>query len=79
VTLMEDACIEAITNTIISHRGFDGETARLLSAGLVGTATASARHWFSSGRTIPMSQAVHLVARLAMRGIDSFPPPDETE
>jgi AcrR family transcriptional regulator len=73
VELVEQGCIEAITDTIISDTGFDTAHAQLLASGLVGAAGQAAQFWLSHGRQVPKAEAEALVAALSWRGIASFP------
>jgi AcrR family transcriptional regulator len=73
VAKVEQGCIDAITDTIISDTGVSRARAELLASGLVGAAEAAAQFWLAGGRPVPKSEAVALLAALAWRGIASFP------
>ncbi|HEX2771293.1 MAG TPA: TetR/AcrR family transcriptional regulator [Micromonosporaceae bacterium] len=70
---VEQGCIAAITDTIMSDTGFSRAHAELLASGLVGTAETAARFWLASGRKVPKAEAEALLAALSWRGIASFP------
>jgi AcrR family transcriptional regulator len=73
VERVEQGCIEAVTDTIISDTGVDQAAAALLASGLVGAAGQSAQYWLATGRQTPKPEAEALVAALIWRGIASFP------
>ncbi|WP_250028713.1 TetR/AcrR family transcriptional regulator [Paractinoplanes maris] len=73
VERVEQGCIAAVTDTIISDTNLAGDSARLLASGLVGAAGQSAQFWLASGRRTPKAEAEALVAALIWRGIASFP------
>jgi AcrR family transcriptional regulator len=73
VERVEQGCIAAITDTIISDTGFSPAYAELLAAGLVGAAGHAAQFWLAGGRQMPKAEAEALVAALSWRGIASFP------
>jgi AcrR family transcriptional regulator len=73
VDRVEQGCIAAITDTIISDTGVSRTHAELLASGLVGAAGAAAQYWLADGRKIGKPEAEALVAALSWRGIASFP------
>jgi AcrR family transcriptional regulator len=73
VERVEQGCIEAVTDTIISDTGLDRAQAELLASGLVGAAGQSAQFWLANGRRTAKGEAEALVAALIWRGIASFP------
>ena len=73
VERVEQGCIEAVTDTIISDTGVNEAAAALLASGLVGAAGQSAQYWLATGRQTPKAEAEALVAALIWRGIASFP------
>jgi AcrR family transcriptional regulator len=73
VERVEQGCIAAVTDTIISDTGVSQSSAELLASGLVGAAGQSAQYWLATGRQIPKDAAEGLVAALIWRGIASFP------
>jgi len=73
VERVEQGCIAAVTDTIISDTGFNQGAATLLASGLVGAAGQAAQYWLASGRQTPKAEAEALVAALIWRGIASFP------
>jgi AcrR family transcriptional regulator len=73
VERVEQGCIAALTDTIISDTGVDRPAAALLASGLVGAAGQSAQYWVASGRPISKTEAEGLVTALIWRGIASFP------
>jgi len=73
VERVEQGCIAAVTDTIISDTGVDQASAELLASGLVGAAGQSAQYWLATGRQIPKNDAETLAAALIWRGIASFP------
>ncbi|SCL13690.1 transcriptional regulator, TetR family [Micromonospora rhizosphaerae] len=73
VERVEQGCIAAITDTIISDTGVSREHAELLASGLVGAAETAAQFWLAGGRQVPKAEAEALVAALSWRGIASFP------
>ena len=73
VERVEQGCIAAVTDTIISDTGVGTDQAQLLASGLVGAAGQSAQFWLANGRRTPKPEAESLVAALIWRGIASFP------
>ena len=73
VERVEQGCIAAVTDTIISDTGVSQSSAELLASGLVGAAGQSAQYWLATGRQIPKDAAEALVAALIWRGIATFP------
>jgi len=73
VERVEQGCIAAVTDTIISDTGYPIDQAQLLASGLVGAAGQSAQFWLANGRRTPKPEAEALVAALIWRGIASFP------
>src|SRR5688572_22894545 len=73
VARVEQGCIDAITDTIISDTGVSRARAELLASGLVGAAETAAQFWLAAGRQVPKEEAEALVAALNWRGIGSFP------
>ena len=73
VERVEQGCIAAVTDTIISDTALSSDTAELLASGLVGAAGQSAQFWLANGRRTPKAEAETLVAALIWRGIASFP------
>ncbi|GIF06296.1 TetR/AcrR family transcriptional regulator [Actinoplanes siamensis] len=73
VERVEQGCIEALTETIISDTGLRPDQARLLASGLAGASGAAAQYWLANGRRTPKAEAESLVAALIWRGIASFP------
>jgi len=73
VERVEQGCIAAVTDTIISDTGVKQSSAELLASGLVGAAGQSAQYWLATGRQTPKAEAETLVAALIWRGIASFP------
>lgn len=73
VERVEQGCIAAITDTIISNTGVSRSRAELLASGLVGAAETAARFWLAGGRPVPKAEAEALLAALSWRGIASFP------
>jgi hypothetical protein len=70
---VEQASIEAITETIMADTGVSRERAALLAVGPTGAAEVSSRYWLTTHRRVPIDEAVDLLASLAWRGISSFP------
>ncbi|MGH3661524.1 MAG: TetR/AcrR family transcriptional regulator, partial [Micromonosporaceae bacterium] len=70
---VENASIEAITETIMADTGVSRERAALLAVGLTGAAEVAARYWLTAGSEVPIDEAVDLLTALAWRGISSFP------
>ncbi|MGH3727472.1 MAG: TetR/AcrR family transcriptional regulator [Micromonosporaceae bacterium] len=70
---IEKASIEAVTKTIMADTGVSRERAALLAVGLTGAAEVASRYWLTTGRDVPVDEAVDLLATLAWRGISSFP------
>ncbi len=73
VERVEQGCIEALTQTIISDTGLRPDQAHLLASGLAGASGAAAQYWLANGRRTPKAEAESLVAALIWRGIASFP------
>ncbi|MCN0150674.1 TetR/AcrR family transcriptional regulator [Salinispora arenicola] len=73
VERVEQGCIAAITDTIISDTGVSRAHAELLASGLVGAAETAAQFWLARGRRVAKAEAESLVAALSWRGIASFP------
>jgi AcrR family transcriptional regulator len=73
VERVEQGCIEAVTETIISDTGLSTAHAELLASALVGAAGQSAQYWLASGRQTPKDEAEALATALIWRGIGSFP------
>jgi AcrR family transcriptional regulator len=73
VERVEQGCIAAVTDTIISDTGLSKSSAQLLASGLVGASGQAAQYWLASGRQTPKAEAEALVAALVWRGIASFP------
>ena len=73
VERVEQGCIAAVTDTIISDTGLRQSSAQLLASGLVGASGQAAQYWLASGRVTPKAEAEALVAALIWRGIASFP------
>ncbi|GGK96334.1 TetR/AcrR family transcriptional regulator [Mangrovihabitans endophyticus] len=73
VERVEQGCIAAVTDTIISDTGLSQASAELLASGLVGAAGQSAQYWLAAGRQTSKDEAEGLVAALIWRGIASFP------
>ena len=73
VERVEQGCIAAVTDTIISDTNLTADAAQLLASGLVGAAGQSAQYWLANGRRTPKAEAEALVAALIWRGIASFP------
>jgi AcrR family transcriptional regulator len=73
VERVEQGCIAAVTDTIISDTGVSPDSAALLASGLVGAAGQSAQYWLATGRRVAKDEAEALVAALVWRGIASFP------
>ncbi|RZU51868.1 TetR family transcriptional regulator [Krasilnikovia cinnamomea] len=73
VERVEQGCIAAVTDTIISDTGLSTDEAELLASGLVGAAGQSAQFWLANGRRTGKERAEALVAALIWRGIASFP------
>src|SRR3712207_402319 len=73
VERVEQGCIAAVTDTIISDTGLSKPSAQLLASGLVGASGQAAQYWLASGRQTPKAEAEALVAALVWRGIASFP------
>jgi AcrR family transcriptional regulator len=73
VERVEQGCIEAVTDTIISDTRLSSDRAQLLASGLVGAAGQSAQYWLANGRLTPKAEAETLVAALIWRGIAGFP------
>jgi AcrR family transcriptional regulator len=73
VERVEQGCIAAVTDTIISDTGLDTAQAELLASGIVGAAGQTAQFWLANGRRTDKAEAEALVAALIWRGIASFP------
>jgi AcrR family transcriptional regulator len=73
VERVEQGCIAAVTDTIISDTKLTSDIAELLASGLVGAAGQSAQFWLANGRRTAKEDAEALVAALIWRGIASFP------
>ncbi|AEV81616.1 TetR family transcriptional regulator [Actinoplanes sp. SE50] len=73
VERVEQGCIVALTETIISDTGLRPDQAQLLASGLAGASGAAAQYWLANGRRTPKAEAESLVAALIWRGIASFP------
>jgi AcrR family transcriptional regulator len=73
VERVEQGCIAAVTDTVVSDTGLGTAQAELLASGLVGAAGQSAQFWLANGRRTPKAEAEALVAVLIWRGIASFP------
>lgn len=66
-------CAEAISPVIAEDTGLSQEEAELLAAGMVGMAQVAARFWLTSDGSLPLGDAMSLVATLGWRGIRGFP------
>jgi len=64
-----DACVRAITATIIADAGLDEHRANLLAVGLVGVSQVAARSWLAGDRAISKNDAVMMISTLAWKGI----------
>src|SRR3954471_3258448 len=73
VERVEQGCIAAVTDTVVSDTGLGTAQAEWLASGLVGAAGQSAQFWLANGRRTPKAEAEGLVAALIWRGIASFP------
>ena len=73
VERVEQGCIAAVTDTVVSDTGLSQEKAELLAAGLVGVSGQAAQYWLATGRRVPKGEAEAPVAALVWRGIASFP------
>ena len=73
VERVEQGCIAAVTETIISDTGLATTHAELLASALVGASGQSAQYWLASGRPTPKDEAEALATALIWRGIGSFP------
>jgi len=73
VERVEQGCIAAVTDTVVSDTGLGQAQAELLASGLVGAAGQSAQFWLANGRRTPKGEAEALVAALIWRGIAGFP------
>ncbi|MFO8075382.1 MAG: TetR/AcrR family transcriptional regulator [Actinomycetota bacterium] len=60
-----------IAGLIAADAGLDDDAALFLAASLRGLASEAARWWVERG-TMPKAEAVHLVSRLAWRGLGAF-------
>ncbi|NUT37930.1 MAG: TetR/AcrR family transcriptional regulator [Hamadaea sp.] len=79
VERVEQASVEAITETIMADTGVDRARAEILAAGLTGISQVAARYWLTGGREIAQEEAERLIAALSWRGISSFPLSGEHE
>jgi AcrR family transcriptional regulator len=66
-------CAEMVAEFIREDAGVSDDEADLLGMALVGMAQVSSRYWLSTERTISQETAENLLARLAWRGISSWP------
>jgi AcrR family transcriptional regulator len=66
-------CAGKISRFISEDAGVSSEEAHLLGMALVGMAQVTARYWLSTNQAIPKDRAEQLIARLAWRGISSWP------
>jgi AcrR family transcriptional regulator len=73
VDRVEQASVDAITQTIMADTGVDKARAEILAAGLTGISQVAARYWLTGGREIAQEEAEALIAALSWRGIASFP------
>src|SRR5919202_1315172 len=73
VERVEQGCIAAVTDTVVSDTGLSTAQAELLASGIVGAAGQAAQFWLAGGRRSPKLEAEALVAALMWRGIASFP------
>lgn len=73
VERVEQGCIAAVTDTVVSDTGLSRAKSELIAAGLVGTAGQAAQYWLATGRQTPKEEAEALVAALSWRGVASFP------
>jgi AcrR family transcriptional regulator len=73
VERVEQGCIAAVTDTVVSDTGLGRAQAELLASGLVGAAGQSAQFWLANGRRTPKGEAEALVTALIWRGIAGFP------
>src|ERR671921_1729832 len=73
VERVEQGCIAAVTDTVVSDTGVNQAAAAPLASGLVGAAGQSAQYWLATGRQTAKGDAEALVATLVWRGIATFP------
>jgi AcrR family transcriptional regulator len=66
-------CADMISQFIREDAGLSDDEAHLLGMALVGMAQVSSRYWLTTDRAIPKDAAEQLLARLAWRGISSWP------
>jgi AcrR family transcriptional regulator len=66
-------CADMISQFISEDAGVSDDEAHLLGMALVGMAQVSSRYWLTTDRAIPKDAAEQLLARLAWRGISSWP------
>ena len=66
-------CAAMVSEFIRADAGVSNAEADLLGMALVGMAQVSSRYWLSTERTISQELAEELIARLAWRGISSWP------
>jgi AcrR family transcriptional regulator len=66
-------CADMISQFISEDAGLSDDEAHLLGMALVGMAQVSSRYWLTTDRAIPKDAAEQLLARLAWRGISSWP------
>jgi AcrR family transcriptional regulator len=66
-------CADMISQFIREDAGLSDDEAHLLGMALVGMAQVSSRYWLTTDRAIPKDEAEQLLARLAWRGISSWP------
>jgi len=79
VDRVEQASVDAITQTIMADTGVDKARAEILAAGLTGISQVAARYWLAGGREIAQEEAEALIAALSWRGIASFPLSEHSE
>jgi AcrR family transcriptional regulator len=70
-------CAAMVSQTVSADTGLSDDEAQLLSVGLVGMAQVTARYWLSTRDHTPREAAEQVVARLAWRGISSWPRSDQ--
>ena len=73
VERVEQGCIAAITDTIISDTGVSRARAELLASGLVGAAETAAQFWLAGGRQVPKAEAEALRRRAVLAGHRQLP------
>ena len=66
-------CADMVSQFIHEDAGLGEDEAHLLGMALVGMAQVSSRYWLTTDRAIPKDAAEQLLARLAWRGISSWP------